>query len=61
MTISRLTLRNRLLKAIASDDLARLEPHFEPVALKVREVLVVPNRPIEHVYFLRRGSPPPWR
>ncbi len=55
MTLSTSTIHNRLLKAMSRDDLARLEPHLEPVVLKVKDVLVVPNQPIQHVYFVEEG------
>jgi CRP-like cAMP-binding protein len=55
MTLSTSTIHNRLLKAMSRDDLARLEPHLEPVVLKVKEVLVVPKHPIQHVYFIEEG------
>lgn len=34
---------------------ARLEPLLETVSLRTDQVLVAPNQPIEHVYFLRSG------
>ncbi len=55
MPISRSTSRNRLLRALSRDDFARLEPHLEPVTLKVKDVLVEPNQPIEHVCFIEEG------
>jgi CRP-like cAMP-binding protein len=55
MPVSQRTIRNRLLRAISSDDFARLIPHLEPVALRLREVLVVPNQPIQNVYFIEEG------
>lgn len=48
-------LRNRLLLALAPDDMSLLQPHFEPVALDRQQVLVEPNIPIEHVYFIEQG------
>jgi CRP-like cAMP-binding protein len=55
MTVSKSSVRNRLLRAMSPEDFARLAPHLEPVALNVRDVLVEPNRPIEHVYFVEAG------
>jgi CRP-like cAMP-binding protein len=55
MPISRSTSRNRLLRALSRDDFARLEPYLEPVTLKVKDVLVEPNQPIEHVCFIEEG------
>jgi CRP-like cAMP-binding protein len=40
---------------MSSDDFARLEPHLEPVILKLKVVLVEANHPIEHTYFLEAG------
>jgi CRP-like cAMP-binding protein len=47
--------RNRLLAALSADDLALLEPHFEPVALERRFVIETPNKPVENVYFMETG------
>ena len=55
MTIAQATVRNRLLRAMTPDDFARLKPHLEPVTLSVKDMLVEPNQPIEHVYFLEAG------
>ncbi len=33
-------LRNRLLRAMAPEDFARLQPHLEPIALQLREVVI---------------------
>jgi len=48
-------VRNRLLSALAPDDFASLQPQLEPVSLKMREIIIEPNQPIEHVYFIERG------
>jgi CRP-like cAMP-binding protein len=55
MTLSKASVRNRLLQAMSEDDFARLAPHLEPVILSVKDMLVEPNQPIEHVYFLEEG------
>ena len=55
MTLSKSSVRNRLLQAMSEDDFARLAPHLEPVILSVKDMLVEPNQPIEHVYFLEAG------
>jgi CRP-like cAMP-binding protein len=34
---------------------ARIEPLLEPVTLRTDQVLIAPNQPIDHVYFLRSG------
>jgi CRP-like cAMP-binding protein len=46
---------NRLLAWLPPADLAMLEPHLEPVELKLRQKLEEPNRRIEHVYFPEHG------
>ena len=47
--------RNRLLAALAANDLALLEPHLEPVALERRFVLEAPNQAVDNVYFMESG------
>jgi CRP-like cAMP-binding protein len=49
------TPHNRLLAALAPDDLARLRPRLEPVELKLRQILQVPEQPIAAVYFPQTG------
>src|SRR4051812_6314026 len=49
------SVRNRLLAALAPADFASLQSHLEPVSLKMREIIIEPNQPIEHVYFIERG------
>ena len=48
-------IRNRLLAALAPDDLSRLRPHLEPTALSLGEVPTEPGRPIAHVLFPEAG------
>jgi CRP-like cAMP-binding protein len=48
-------IRNRLLRALSSDDLSLLQPFLEPVALHVGDALVEPNKPIGHVDFIEQG------
>jgi CRP-like cAMP-binding protein len=48
-------IRNHLLRALSSDDLSLLQPFLEPVTLNLRDVLVEPNTPIEHVHFVEQG------
>jgi CRP-like cAMP-binding protein len=55
MTLSKPSVRNRLLQAMSEDDFARLAPRLEPVTLSVKDMLVEPNQPIEHVHFLEEG------
>jgi CRP-like cAMP-binding protein len=47
--------RNRLPAVLPPDDLARLRPWFEAVELPFRQVLHVPGKPIEAVYFPETG------
>lgn len=49
------SFRNRILSVISDDDLASLSCHFEPVTLTRRDQLELPNRRIDHVYFLEHG------
>ena len=55
MILSQSTVHNRLLRAMSAEDFARLTPHFEPVTLSLKQVLVEPNQPIEHVHFMEDG------
>jgi hypothetical protein len=48
-------ISNRLLVALAREDLDPLRPHLEPVLLTHKEILSNANTPIDHVYFPRRG------
>src|SRR5580693_742843 len=54
-TSSRADVRNRLLAKMSASDWALLAPHLEPVTLKERQVVEVPNKPITHVYFIEVG------
>ena len=47
--------RNRLLRALPSEEYARLLPHLEPVALAPLQVLADIGDPIRHVYFPETG------
>src|SRR4051812_19470011 len=47
--------RNQLLARMAQEDYAALQPHLEPVSLELRQTLIEPDRPIEHVYFPESG------
>lgn len=46
---------NRLLRLLHPDDLAALEPHLEPYPLTMGEVILRPDEPVSHVYFVTRG------
>lgn len=39
------------MHALTAAERTRLEPHFEPVNLKLKQTLTEPERPITHVYF----------
>ena len=52
---STVPIRNRLLAVLAPDDLARLRPHLEPVALRLGEAPTEPGRPVAHVLFPEAG------
>jgi CRP-like cAMP-binding protein len=47
---------NRLLDALPDEELERLRPHLESVSLGLKDVLVEPDEPIEHVYFPINGA-----
>jgi CRP-like cAMP-binding protein len=47
--------RNRLLAVLPPDDLARLRPRLEAVELPFRQLLHVPGKPVEAVYFPETG------
>ena len=48
-------VRNRILALLSPADLGLLAPHLEPIRLRLREVLIEANQPIEHVYFPQSG------
>jgi CRP-like cAMP-binding protein len=50
-----ISIGNRLLASLSSEDFATLRPHLEPVPLAVRQVLIEPNTAIAHVYFPEAG------
>ena len=52
---STVPIRNRLLAILAPDDLARLRPHLELVALGLGEAPTEPGRSIAHVLFPEAG------
>jgi CRP-like cAMP-binding protein len=47
--------RNRILSALPPDELERIQPALELVDMPLRKVVIDPNRPIEHVYFMEEG------
>src|SRR4051794_657601 len=48
-------LRNQILTALPAGDFAALQSHLEPVELEMRQSLIEPDQPIEHVYFPDSG------
>ena len=48
-------IRNRLLKGLSADDLARCLERLTRVTLKPRQVLHLRSMPIEHCYFVEEG------
>jgi CRP-like cAMP-binding protein len=53
--LSRAGLRNQLIARLRPEDWALLAPHFEPIALKERQVVEVPGKPIAYVHFIEIG------
>ena len=49
------SIHNRLLAALAPDDLARLRPHLEAAALESGEAPTEPGRPVAYVLFPEAG------
>jgi hypothetical protein len=49
------SIGNRLLAALSLENFVSLQPHLEPVELKLRDTLIEPNQSIEHVYFPEQG------
>ena len=49
-------IQNRLLRAMPSGVVDRLWPHLEWVHLTVKTVLILPNEPVDHVFFVEAGS-----
>jgi CRP-like cAMP-binding protein len=47
--------RNRLLAALLPADLRLLQPHLEPLTLKLRHSMERPNKRIDDVYFMDAG------
>jgi len=44
-------MQNRLLAGLTSEELKRLHPHLEQVSLLHGQVIILPDEPIEFVYF----------
>ncbi|GJE62154.1 Crp/Fnr family transcriptional regulator [Methylobacterium trifolii] len=47
--------QNRLLSRLAEDDLALIRDRLEPVSLPLDTVIIEPDQPITHAYFLEEG------
>lgn len=47
--------RNKLLNLLPPDDLDRLRPLLEPVALRRRRTLFHPKSPLDAIYFIEEG------
>jgi CRP-like cAMP-binding protein len=52
---ARAGIRNRLLQKISLEDWDLIGPYLEAIALKERQVIEVPQKPITHAYFLESG------
>lgn len=48
--------RNRLLRALSPDALARLRPRLERVELVVKATVLLPDAPVEFVHFVESGT-----
>jgi CRP-like cAMP-binding protein len=49
------TIRNRLLRALPPEDLTALWPRLEPVDLELKQVVQLPEVPVDAVYFPETG------
>lgn len=49
------SIRNRLLAALPQADLSYILPKLRPFTLTVRDMLIVPDKAIEAVYFVESG------
>ncbi|HEX2136528.1 MAG TPA: Crp/Fnr family transcriptional regulator [Microvirga sp.] len=50
------SIRNGLLAALPGEDLKRLRPRLQDVALSTKQLLLEPGVPIEHVCFVEEGT-----
>jgi len=48
-------VRNGILRAMAVEDFARLQPHLEPLSLSLRDVVIAPDAPVEELLFVESG------
>ncbi|MEE8627577.1 MULTISPECIES: hypothetical protein [Methylobacterium] len=49
------TTRNRILRAMAPEDLALLQPHLDPLPPQLREVPISPYTPVDELFFIESG------
>src|SRR5215208_5918946 len=49
------SVRNRLLAAMSTNDFGLLQADLEDVSLKIRDLLVEPNKRIKYVHFIEEG------
>lgn len=54
--MGRSSYRNNFIRLLPEEDFAVLEPSLERVSLRSRDVIVRPNAPIAHVYFVETGQ-----
>ncbi|GEP10015.1 hypothetical protein MMMDOFMJ_1935 [Methylobacterium gnaphalii] len=55
VSAANVSYKNNLLSALAADDATWLEAHLEPVTLPLGTVIVEPDQPIAHAYFIEEG------
>src|SRR5215213_4787497 len=48
-------LHNRLLRTLSPEDFGLLQPHLKHLSVNLRDVLIQPNEPIEHIHFPEHG------
>jgi CRP-like cAMP-binding protein len=53
--IQQSTVQNRLLKALSTDDFALLQPHLQPQAVHLHQMMIAPYASIEQLFFPESG------
>jgi CRP-like cAMP-binding protein len=53
--LKQISVRNRLLQALAAEDFTLIEPQLERIALPKGKALIEPQQPAEHVTFVETG------
>ncbi|NMG22455.1 Crp/Fnr family transcriptional regulator [Brasilonema bromeliae] len=48
-------IKNRLLASLPKEEQERLQPHLELIPLEYKQLLYIPNEPIQYVYFPNYG------